>query len=396
MQAILLSNMINFGFTKTIRFRLSLIYSMMIFVVCSLFILAFNIYFNIYFTRPLQPSAVDNARSELEQVFFPDLGRKFQALENEEREQLQELRQQDLQRVQVVSVLSLIPISLFSLLFGYFVAGSFLSPLNKLNHKLDQLSGDTLSEKFDYHGSNDEIGQLINSFNKMSQRLNVEFSKQVEFVQDAAHELKTPLAVIHSNTEVIAAGLPSEKSTALEKSIENVSVGIGRLNDLIDDLLVLTEPSGKFEKLDLGSVVREVFEDIQPLAEEADIKFELSVPKEKLMGDIQPFDFTRALRNIVENAIKYSQIDNKGPKVSVAVYQENEKIVISVVDNGPGIPLSLQQRIFERFYRVDKSRQSRSGGSGLGLAIAQKIMNEHGGKIELESEPGRTEFRLVL
>lgn len=381
----------NLNFIHTIRFRLSLFYSVIIFVFCSVFILVLNIYFNIYFTRPLHQNQNNDAeKDQFEQLLFPTIEDRFEDLVGEQRQAVEALRRQDLQNVQLASLLSLIPISIFSLGVGYLVSGYFLAPLNDLNKKISKMSSGNLSQHIDYEGPNDEVGKLIHNFNEMSKRVHNEFTKQVEFVQDAAHELKTPLAVIYSNTEVVAAGITPNPAAA--KSIKNVTTGITRLNSLIDDLLVLSEPTGLFEKTDLNELMQDLTDDLQHIAAEKEVKLVFQPTKKPLEVAAQPHNLGRAMRNIIENAIKYSSGHAKAPQVTVTLSHNGKKALIEVTDNGPGIPKSEQKRIFERFYRLDKSRATTSGGSGLGLSIAQKIIHEHKGEISLESKPGKTTF----
>lgn len=373
--------------TKSIRFRLTLTYSVIVFSFVGIILLGLNVY--VHQTLRREPPEI------LQHIYVVKRGMgRVPVMTEDDKERLREIREDDLERIEEITLLSLIPIGLFSFLIGYQVSGMFLSPIDQLRVRIDEIKASHLGEKIPV-GIDDEIGRLISSFNDMSLRLQKSFSQQTQFVEDASHELRTPLTVIQTNLES-ALDDPQASLDDLKESIQTSLTAISQLAKLSEELLELTSTQNHtLDKVDLVELIRKEVDTISALnqSQATKIKFEHTQPT--IIHSINIMQFTRAIRNLIENAVKYSKSANK-PQVKVAINQSQEHIIITVSDNGPGIAKEYQKKIFKRFYRIDKSRNKASGGFGLGLAITKKIVEEHGGKISVKSEVGDTEFRIVL
>jgi signal transduction histidine kinase len=299
---------------------------------------------------------------------------------------------QDLKEIQRTSIISIFPLALLSFVLGYFLSGRFLKPIENLQLSISKLGkadlGKTIQVKND-----DEVGKLIESFNGMSKRLKQAFDAQDNFVQDAQHELKTPLTIIHTNLDT-ALDDKTASNQELREAISNSLGAIKQMRALTNNLLDLTLPSEESQStINLGNLVEGQINMLRTYADSMKVNLVFSHPEKELSIIANELAIQRAVFNIIENAIKYSA-NEENPKVKVQVISEQDKAIIKIIDNGPGIPLEQQQKIFERFYRLDKSRNKKSGGFGLGLAIAKKFIAENSGEILLQSEPGNTEFNL--
>ena len=242
----------------------------------------------------------------------------------------------------------------------------------------------------------DELGQLATVFNATLARLENSFAELRRFTADASHELRTPLTALRAVGEAALrpdAGDPKSLREALSSMLEETR----RLSDLVDALLLLARAdtsgvSPSLEQVDFTGLVNEVRETLLVLAEEKDQQIETTAEKVTVRAD--PELLRLALLNLLHNAIRYSA---EGLMISLRVRRQEANAVAEVIDQGPGIAPEHQQKIFERFYRVDKARSRASGGAGLGLAIARWAIERQGGHIELESQPGRGSlFRIVM
>lgn len=377
--------------------------------------LSINIYLYKYFARESRLVVQEVVQSYPRLRKVQDLP-KFRSLAIEERDRIQAIRRNDLRHIRRVSIFALAPLALASFGVGYYVSGQFLSPLNLLNKKISLLKKGNLGERLE-KVSDDEIGELVDSYNSMSIRLKKAFESQEQFVQDASHELKTPLAIVYTNLDTIIDDKSATKKE-LRKSIKNALQAIKSMNLLLESLLTLASPDDyEFQKINLVDLV---IDQISALSEYADqngvavrmisvddfdknskLKLSKNDSEQKqltadqvfILGD--EFWLGRAIYNILENAIKYGA-DGGGEKSKVRSIAKvditvGHKIIsgknyakVDIVDYGPGIPESHAERIFDRFYRVDKSRSKLTGGFGLGLAIAKKVVEAHGGRIALD------------
>lgn len=379
-------------FYKTIRFKLTLLYSSILFLFSATLVFIFNVYLNQYFNK--EPT--EKIRNEFIFLLPPQpFIENFQSLRIEERKRIIDLRRQDLARIQLISIYSLIPLAVGSFALGYYVSGSFLSPLGKLRNEIEALEqkdlGKTLST-----GSDDEIGALVNSFNNLSSRLETAFKSQEQFVQDASHELRTPMTIIQTNLDTILDDKNATKEE-IQDGIRDALVGVKQLNKLISYLLDLTNTSAtNFTEINLQTIVNQQITTLKELALHNKIIFEQEKLPESLTtikGD--EVMIGRVIFNLLENACKYSSGDTeKTVKIS---YQKDDSMLQVKISN-PGIELSKEQciKIFERFYQIEQSRNKKVGGYGLGLAIAKKIMQEHNGDIFASSEKGINTFTLIF
>ena len=360
-------------FTKSLRFRLTLLYSAILFIFTATFVLAVNLYLNDYFNREPPEMPEQN-------TFHPPI--PFREMDEDQLFQIMEIRQNDLKRIQQISIISLAPISLASFGLGYLISGYFLSPLKELRKKLSELENNTLGKTIKVE-EDDEIGELTKNFNEMSIRLKRSFDSQTQFVEDASHEIRTPLTIIQTNLDTIKK--PNEQ-------IKTALLGIKRLAHLTESLLTLTNTTNlpKAEK-DIRTVIREQCDLLGAYAKKQYVKLEVVLPTKPVIRKINRDQLGRAIFNLIDNGIKYSS-GVKLPRVVVTLSEKGDKAIISIKDNGLGIPKDKKVLVFNRFYRVDKSRSRRTGGFGLGLAITKKIIEEHSGKISFSSKKGRTEF----
>jgi signal transduction histidine kinase len=243
-------------------------------------------------------------------------------------------------------------------------------------------------------GVGDEVRVLAEAFNHMLDRLAQAFVRQREFVADASHELRTPLTVIRGQLEVLAAD-PNPSADEVRRVERLVQSEVGRLSRLVDDLLVLTQAERtdflRPEPIDLPSFVTEIWDGLSLTAER---RFELgAVPPGTLTAD--PDRVAQALRNLARNAIEHTA-DVSGLVRLEVMPLARGRVRFSVLDDGPGIPAPDQDRVFERFYRVETGRSRKTGGAGLGLAIVRAIAEAHGGQVQASDRVGEQGTRMDL
>ncbi|MGL5383395.1 MAG: sensor histidine kinase, partial [Culicoidibacterales bacterium] len=230
----------------------------------------------------------------------------------------------------------------------------------------------------------DEIGEMIQVFNEMIGHLQELHESQKQFVSDASHELKTPLAIIEGNAQLIEKWGKRDPQI-LDESIPALRRGVDRARMLIDDLLVLnrmtTLTEGETVPLHLDQLIEQYIKDLEVV--HPDVAFQLEL--EAITYQIEQVDLSKLINIFVENGIKYSQ---SYPKITIKLLQTRDGFEIRVTDSGIGISPEHQQRIFERFYRVDSSRSRETGGNGIGLAVAKKIVLKYKGEIFVESQVG--------
>ncbi|MCP4256012.1 MAG: heavy metal sensor histidine kinase [Planctomycetes bacterium] len=280
---------------------------------------------------------------------------------------------------------------------GYLLAGRVLSPIGTMASKAQEITAECLSERLPVDNPNDEFGRLAIVFNETLARLQDSFDRLRRFTADASHELRTPLTALRSVGEV---GLREELDPAAHRDvIGSMLEEADRLALLVDNLLMLTRADSRRillnpEPVNLGELVSNIIDCLQVLAEEkrqtleTQTKQAVSVKADRLM-------LRQAVINLMDNAIKYTDEDGR---IRVTVRQTNEaQAIVEIADNGPGIAPEHREKIFERFYRVDKDRSRDQGGAGLGLAIARHVIEMNGGRIELETEVNKgSTFRIVL
>ena len=293
-------------------------------------------------------------------------------------------------------------IILLSSICTYFISRQALLPLRRLSQEVNQIEVQNLSEALEVPATNDEISRLTISFNKMLARLDEAFTAQKQFSANAAHELRTPLAVIQTNLEVFA----RRETPALKDYQEIFSMlqeQTGRLSHLAEILLDMTgvQTVERSERISLAALTDEVFCDLASVAEQKEVELIQQEGDCIITGSY--LLLYRAVYNLVENAIKYN---HSGGKVTVNIHPSEEitdtstsvnYVFLEVSDTGIGIPPEYQEKIFTPFFRVDKSRSRAMGGAGLGLALVSEIVRQHNGQVKvLESSKKGSMIAIML
>lgn len=292
---------------------------------------------------------------------------------------------------------SLIITVLLALLGGvvtYFISGHALRPIKEFSDKIEEVQVQNLSDSRIEENNVKELNQLGISYNKMLERLSEAFEIQRQFTANAAHELRTPLALMQVQLDLYnSASHPGNDADTLQ-TIKMVTEQNDKLNRMVKTLLDMSELQsvGRDDKIILDAIVEEVLADLEPLAVEKNIKLIGKCEDATMIGsDILIY---RLVYNLVENAIKYN---HPLGQVTVTAYQRNKHVYLSVEDTGSGIPKELRERVFEPFFRVDKSRSRELGGVGLGLALVHEIVRVHDGSICIKSgKTGGTIFEVTF
>jgi signal transduction histidine kinase len=366
------------AFFKTIRFRLTLWYSGILIVL--MLVLLFGINLTMIGSRPRVP--------ERPPIFTGPEESWREPFEDQWDRYLTNLRNYSLIGIGVILVVGAVG--------GYVISGMMLKPIDRVSSLAARISHTNLSERINHEGPQDEVKRLADTFDDMLQRLDGAFESQQRFIQDASHELKTPIATAQTNIEV----LEMDQSPTVEDykhTTEVVKRSLDRLDYLSQGLLLLShgsQPKNTWTDLDLTSLIYEVVAEAQPAASSAEVSLQAAdIPQNlKVKGDA--IGIKQVVTNLVDNAIKYNRPEGR---VQVSARIDGPSATIEVKDTGVGIAATEQKRVFDRFYRVDKSRSRSQGGSGLGLAIVKKIVEEHGGTVSLESTPGEgSTFRVAL
>lgn len=292
---------------------------------------------------------------------------------------------------------SLIITVLLALLGGvvtYFISGHALRSIREFSDKIEEVQAQNLSDSRIEENNVKELNQLGISYNKMLERLSEAFEIQRQFTANAAHELRTPLALMQVQLDLYnSASHPGNDADTLQ-TIKMVTEQNDKLNRMVKTLLDMSELQtvGRNDKIILDAIVEEVLADLEPLAVEKNIKLIGKCEDATMIGsDILIY---RLVYNLVENAIKYN---HPLGQVTVTAYQRNKHVYLSVEDTGSGIPKELRERVFEPFFRVDKSRSRELGGVGLGLAFVREIVRVHDGSICIKSgKTGGTIFEVTF
>ena len=292
---------------------------------------------------------------------------------------------------------SLIITVLLALLGGvvtYFISGHALRPIREFSDKIEEVQAQNLSDSRIEENNVKELNQLSISYNKMLERLSEAFEIQRQFTANAAHELRTPLALMQVQLDLYnSASHPGNDADTLQ-TIKMVTEQNDKLNRMVKTLLDMSELQtvGRNDKIILDAIVEEVLADLEPLAVEKNIKLIGKCEDATMTGsDILIY---RLVYNLVENAIKYN---HPLGQVTVTAYQRNKHVYLSVEDTGSGIPKELRERVFEPFFRVDKARSRELGGVGLGLAFVREIVRVHDGSICIKSgKTGGTIFEVTF
>lgn len=292
---------------------------------------------------------------------------------------------------------SLIISAVLALLGGvatYFISGHALRPLRDFSDKIEKVQAQNLADSRIEENQVKELNQLSVSYNRMLERLSDAFEIQRQFTANAAHELRTPLALMQVQLDLYHSNSHPDNDADTVQMIKMVTEQNDRLNKMVKTLLDMSELQtvGRDDEIILDALVDEVLEDLEPLAEGKNIRLIGKCKDITMVGsDILIY---RLVYNLVENAIKYN---HSGGQVTVTADRKEKHVYLSVEDTGTGIPEELKERVFEPFFRVDKSRSRELGGVGLGLALVREIVRVHDGSITVKSNPsGGTIFEVVL
>ncbi len=366
------------AFTKSIHFKLTVWYSAILISLTILLIIGLNI-------------AVRQATLEP-----PIILSQFTPGQNTPREIFDIVRHNQLDLLRNYSIIGICCLIALGGVSIYFLSRMMLKPVDRVSSLAARISSTNLKERINYAGPDDEIKRLADTFDGMLGRLENAFESQKQFIQDASHELRTPIAIAQTNIEVLEM---DNKATIkdYERLKDILKMNLERMSTLSEKLLLLSESEqGKanWAMVELAPLLTELAAEFKTKAGESGINVELASIESSLpvLGDA--FRLKQALVNLVDNAIKYNR---PGGEVKISARADDAQVIIEIKDNGIGISQADQQRIFERFYRVDKSRSRTQGGSGLGLAIVKKIAEEHGGTVSVESTLGEgSTFRIAL
>ena len=292
------------------------------------------------------------------------------------------------------SLIITVLLALFGGVVTYFISGHALRPIREFSDKIEEVQAQNLSDSRIEENNIKELNQLGISYNKMLERLSDAFEIQRQFTANAAHELRTPLALMQVQLDLYnSASHPGNDADTLQ-TIKMVTEQNDKLNRMVKTLLDMSELQtvGRDDKIVLDAIVEEVLADLEPLAQEKNIKLIGKCEDATMIGsDILIY---RLVYNLVENAIKYN---HPLGQVTVTAYQRKKHVYLSVEDTGSGIPKELRERVFEPFFRVDKSRSRELGGVGLGLAFVREIVRVHDGSICIKSgKTGGTIFEVTF
>ncbi|HET6262456.1 MAG TPA: ATP-binding protein, partial [Chloroflexia bacterium] len=302
--------------------------------------------------------------------------------------ELKPIRQALVSQLQLTSAIGLVIVSILGGLGAYWLAGRTLKSIATLRQAAQVIDSSSLDRRVAIEHPDPEVGDLAQAFDAMLARLERSFTQQGYFASNAAHELRTPLTILRANLEAVKADSDAtiddyrELTPVFERTLT-------RLERLIADLLALAmrEDALVYEEVSLKSLLQEVINDYTPLAESQGVTLELAGTTEAVDAVVRSDAalLSRAFANLVENAIRYNHRDGR---VIVEIENSPTSTIVSIADTGIGIPLEEQGHIFNRYYRVDRSRPRHKSGAGLGLSIVSHVVQLHGGQVHVESTPG--------
>lgn len=374
------------SFARTVRFRLAVWYSSLLLVFGIAFVVALNVAL-----RMDSPSttvwigdewiAESRGPGQAFEGAQPDFPPSMLVSDAEAQ-----VAADNLERLQTWSILSVLGLTLASGVGGYILSGMMLRPVRDITRVASSIGATNLNERINHEGPDDELKDLADTFDSMISRLESAFDSQRRFVQYASHELRTPLAAIRTNIEVTEMD-PDVSPEEYRSLLDTVKTQTDRLTRLSDDLLLLTSTEADPPSLDVVDAVpvcQEALLQLEALADRKSISIRrdgLPSAPVRAHADL----LYRCVFNLIDNAIKYS---NEGTSVVVSLHASDIETIVEVRDTGPGIPDEFRSKIFDRFFRVDKSLSRKSGGSGLGLAIVKELVEVMQGSVQLRSEAG--------
>lgn len=301
-----------------------------------------------------------------------------------------------LERFELIIFSTLFFILFISALAGFFVSKSALEPINKIKEQIKAITEHNLNKRIDVGEVPDELKDLIESFNTLLERLRKAFLREKRFISDVSHELKTPISVIQMQCEI---ALRKERdSKEYKKALETIEDTISLMSSLVEKMLMVSRlervDKSVFSEVELSSVLRSAYELLKGRADECDIDLDLNIPNEPIFVKGDKTLLVEMFVNLIDNAIKYN---NKGGCVLVEVEKLGSSVVVKISDTGIGISEDEVEKVFEEFYRADKSRSKDKEGFGLGLSIVKKIAQLHGIEIKINSSANAgTTFYLVF
>lgn len=283
---------------------------------------------------------------------------------------------------------------------AYFLIGHYTKPVQQLSAHMKEISPNTLSDSIEIEGGGEEIQELVKSFNQMTDQLDEAFAMQRRFSASAAHELRTPIAVLRTKLDVFKK--KKREQHEYDELVDTMETYIDRLSSIITDLLEFAETSelGEAEDVSLDSVVKTVVDDLESVAQNNMVNVQVNIPP-KAQSEAQTFIVKgntnllyRALYNLVENAIRYN---NEEGSVNITLETKGQEGVVIIADTGVGIAPDQRELVFEPFYRVNKSRSREFGGAGIGLSLVKTILKRHGASITVsENNPQGSVFTIRI
>ena len=376
----------------SLQWRLTCITTLCIAIICGC--LTMFVYKNgVYYIDSLQDaveSQGDEKENKSDEIFISIPDDKWDDFANEFSVQVYNNKTDYKRNSLIITIL----LALLGGVVTYFISGHALRPIREFSDKIEEVQAQNLSDSRIEENNVKELNQLGISYNKMLERLSEAFEIQRQFTANAAHELRTPLALMQVQLDLYnSASHPGNDADTLQ-TIKMVTEQNDKLNRMVKTLLDMSELQtvGRDDKIILDAIVEEVLADLEPLAVEKNIKLIGKCEDATMIGsDILIY---RLVYNLVENAIKYN---HPLGQVTVTAYQRNKHVYLSVEDTGSGIPKELRERVFEPFFRVDKSRSRELGGVGLGLAFVREIVSVHDGSICIKSgKTGGTIFEVTF
>jgi signal transduction histidine kinase len=366
--------------TRSIRFRYTLLYSGVLFGLAALVVG----FLYAVLSMKLRSHPISAGPSDVWCRPGTETCYRFPVVDRQVFEQLVNARTLDTLRHYSFEALGVLFVA--SLGIGWVIAGRVLAPIGRITAVARDIQATDLSRRIRLRGPDDELKQLADTFDAMLARLDAAFAAQQQFVADASHELRNPLAIIRTNVDVALAD-PDADPADLRHAIDVVRRASDRMSRLVDGLLALARrqaPTQHNEPVDLGAAVAEASEEFMVPAEARGMTLDRAIaPGVVVLGDRDALK--RAVANLLENAVRLAPA---GSRVRLATGSEGGRAWIAVNDEGPGIAPEDQPRVFDRFWRGDKARSRADGGTGLGLAIVRQIAESHGGQVRLHSKPG--------
>ena len=283
---------------------------------------------------------------------------------------------------------------------AYLLAGHYTKPVQQLSAHMKEIGPDTLSDSIEIKGGGEEVQELVKSFNQMTDQLDEAFAMQSRFSVSAAHELRTPIAVLRTKLDVFKK--KKRKQNEYDELVDTMETYIDRLSAIIANLLELTETSelGEVEDVSLDAVITTVVDDLESVAQNNMVDVQVNAHSET-QSEAQNLTVKgnanllyRAIYNLVENAIRYN---HKEGSVNIALETEGQECLVTIADTGVGIAPEQRELVFEPFYRVNKSRSREFGGAGIGLSLVKTILKRHGASITVsENTPQGSVFTIRI